>query len=223
MITISNSNKTERGIFISIEGSEGSGKSTNIQYLAEQLKFRGIPLLLTREPGGTAMGEKLRQILLSPDEIICDKVELMLMFAARAQHVETVIKPALEKGLWVLCDRFTDATFAYQGGGRGIDVESIRELEKWTLDNFQPDHTFLLDVPVETGMQRVRDRGELDRFEQEKIAFFERVRASYLLLAEQHASRISTINASLPLEQVQAQLVKTLTSIVDNTKSSLVK
>ena len=215
MITNGNSNKTLRGIFLSVEGSEGSGKSTNIQFLSEQLKAKEIPLLLTREPGGTSMGEKLRQILLSPSEKICDKAELMLMFAARAQHVERVIKPALEKGLWVLSDRFTDATFAYQGGGRGIDAESIRELEKWTLGNFQADHTFLLDVPVETGMQRVRERGELDRFEQEKMAFFERVRASYLLLAEQHATRISTIDASQSLEQVQAQLANRLQLLID--------
>lgn len=219
MITKSNSTITQRGLFLSVEGSEGSGKSTNIRYLSEQLESKGIPLLLTREPGGTSMGEKLREILLSPDEKICDKAELMLMFAARAQHVETVIKPALNKGIWVLCDRFTDATFAYQGGGRGIDVDSIRELENWTLGNFQPDHTFLLDVPVETGMQRVRERGELDRFEQEKMAFFERVRASYLLLAEQHTARISTINASVSLEQVQAQLEEKLHAIVSNAKS----
>jgi len=202
-------NKT-RGQFITIEGSEGSGKSTNVQYLAGLLKERDIEFIQTREPGGTALGEKLRELLLSPDETIADKTELMLMFAARAQHVEQVIKPALDRGQWVLCDRFTDATYAYQGGGRGFDVEVIKQLELWTLERFKPDHTFLLDVPVEIGMQRAKERGELDRFETEQLEFFERVRATYLLLAQQESPRFSVIDASQPLESVKEQLAQAL-------------
>jgi len=215
------SQQGRRGCFLTIEGSEGSGKSSNIQFLSEQLEAKGIHVTLTREPGGTPLGEKLRELLLSPQESICDKVELMLMFAARAQHVERVIKPALEKGHWVLCDRFSDATYAYQGGGRGMDPEIIQELEHWTIGNFKPDYTFLLDVAVETGMQRVRMRGELDRFEQEKLDFFERVRASYLLLAEQYPERIITIDASQPLPQVQARLDTALSGFIQSRQGSL--
>lgn len=208
-----------RGTFISVEGSEGSGKSTNIQFLLECLQERHINVMLTREPGGTQLGEKLREILLAPEQKICDKSELMLMFAARAQHVETVISPALAQGQWVLCDRFTDATYAYQGAGRGINVDTIRSLEQWTLCGFKPDHTFLLDVPIEIGLERVRQRGELDRFEQEKVDFFERVRACYLTLAKQQPNRISIIDASQNLQQVQVQLVNAVDSIVHSAVS----
>ncbi len=208
-----------RGTFISVEGSEGSGKSTNIQFLLEYLRDRRIRVTLTREPGGTPLGEKLRELLLAPEQKICDKTELMLMFAARTQHVETVIKPALAQGQWVLCDRFTDATYAYQGGGRGVDVDSIRRLERWALCGFKPDYTFLLDVPVEIGMERVRQRGELDRFEQEKTDFFERVRTSYLTLAEQHAGRITLVDASQTLQQVQQKLTSALDAIINATVS----
>jgi len=216
-MTMTHSNKKQQGCFISVEGSEGSGKSTNIQFLADLLHTKDIKFTLTREPGGTRIGEQLREILLSPEQNICDKTELMLMFAARAQHVETVIRPALEKGCWVLCDRFTDATYAYQGGGRGMNLSHILELEKWTLAGFQPDHTFLLDVPVSVGMQRVRARGALDRFEQEKIEFFERVRDSYLSLAKNQPERITIIDASQELEKVKIQMESVLESFLSST------
>ncbi len=217
MMNVKNSNKEARaGCFISVEGSEGSGKSTNIQFLGELLQAKGITFTLTREPGGTRIGEQLREILLSPEQNICDRTELMLMFAARAQHVETVIRPALEKGHWVLCDRFTDATYAYQGGGRGMSSSHIHELEQWTLAGFQPDHTFLLDVPVSIGMQRVRERGALDRFEQEKIEFFERVRGSYLTLAKNNPERITVIDASQTLDKVGIQLSSVLESFMNS-------
>ena len=198
-----------RGLFITVEGGEGVGKSTNIAYLEKQLVGQGVDLLVTREPGGSALGEKVRQLLLAVDEEAVDAMaELLLVFAARAQHISTRIQPALAAGTWVLCDRFTDATYAYQCGGRGLDRNAVSTLEQLVQGQLRPDYTLLLDAPVATGMARAQGRGELDRFELEELAFFERVRATYLDLAEQSSGRYRIIDASQSLEDVQLQLLK---------------
>lgn len=196
-----------RGVFISVEGGEGVGKSTNIAFLAALLKGYGVDLLVTREPGGSDLGEEIRRLLLTAgSEPLDPMAELLLIFAARAQHIRTRIEPALAAGRWVLCDRFTDATFAYQCGGRGLDREAVSALEALVQGSLRPDYTLLLDAPAGTGMARVRARGELDRFELEELAFFERVRATYLELAGSSSGRYRLIDASQPLEQVQQQL-----------------
>jgi len=196
-----------RGVFITVEGGEGVGKSTNIAFLEALLKGYGVDLLVTREPGGSDLGEKIRRLLLTADSEPLDPMaELQLIFAARAQHIRTRIEPALAAGRWVLCDRFTDATFAYQCGGRGLDRKAVSALEALVQGSLRPDYTLLLDAPAGTGMARVRARGELDRFELEELAFFERVRATYLELAGSSSGRYRLIDASQPLEQVQRQL-----------------
>ena len=198
-----------RGLFITIEGGEGVGKSTNIAYIEAFLRDHGVELEVTREPGGTAMAEAIRAVLLEPrEEAVHPVTELLLMFAARSQHLHSLIEPALEAGKWVLCDRFTDATYAYQSGGRGVPAELVRQLEQMVQGDLRPDYTLLLDAPVETGMQRARGRGELDRFEQEQVDFFERVRRTYLKLAEQSSGRFHVIDASQPLEAVQEHLLR---------------
>ena len=169
----------------------------------------------TREPGGTVLGEKIRGLLLEADDTrICDDAELLLMFAARAQHLAEVIKPALAEGKWVLCDRFTDATYAYQGGGRGIPMQRIAVLEEWVQGELRPDHTLLLDMPVELGLARAGARSAPDRFEQEQQAFFERVRNTYLERARQEPERIHVIDAAPELEQVQAAIARELDRIL---------
>ncbi len=196
-----------RGRFITIEGGEGGGKSTNLAHVRARLESAGIELIETREPGGTELGERLRALLLEPGQApIGEDAELLLMFAARAQHIQQVIEPALAEGRWVLCDRFSDASFAYQGGGRGIDKGRIAILAEWVQRGLEPDLTLLLDLPVEQGMARAGKRGALDRFEQEEMAFFERVRATYLGLAEAQPQRFRIIDASPELPQVQAQI-----------------
>ncbi len=203
-----------RGLFITVEGGEGVGKSTNIAFLEQQLRDRGVDLLVTREPGGSKLGEALRQLLLGVgDEPVDPMAELLLMFAARAQHISTRIEPALAAGRWVVCDRFTDATYAYQCGGRGIDRKAVNALEKLVQGQLRPDCTLLLDAPVSTGMARARERGDLDRFEQEELAFFERVRATYLELAEDSSGRYRIIDASQSLDDVQRQLLKVCTEL----------
>jgi dTMP kinase len=198
---------TTRGLFITVEGGEGVGKSTNIAFIEEQLKGHGRDLLVTREPGGSALGEEVRRLLLTVgDEPLDPMAELLLIFAARAQHISTRIEPALAAGRWVLCDRFTDATFAYQCGGRGLDRQVVTALEALVQGSLRPDCTLLLDAPADTGMARVRARGELDRFELEELAFFERVRATYLELAGRSGGRYRIIDASQSLDQVQQQL-----------------
>jgi len=200
---------TVRGLFITEEGGEGVGKSTNMAYLEKELVGHGVDLLVPREPGGSALGERLRQLLLAVDaEAIDPMAELLLVFAARAQHITTRIEPALAAGKWVLCDRFTDATYAYQCGGRGIDRGAVSALEQLVQGELRPDCTLLLDAPVATGMARAQGRGELDRFEREELAFFERVRATYLELAESSSGRYRIIDASQPLATVQQQLLK---------------
>lgn len=201
-----------RGKFITLEGGEGSGKSTNLQFIRDYLQQHNIQLIQTREPGGTAIAEKIRGLLLERGEESVDPIaELLLMFAARAQHLQHVIRPALERGEWVLCDRFTDSTYAYQGGGRQMDQQTITWLEQTVQGELRPDLTIVLDVPVEIGMQRAWQRGELDRFESERREFFERVRHSYLQRAEEFPDRYRVIDASLPLSEVQAQI----TSVID--------
>lgn len=193
-----------RGLFLTIEGGEGVGKSTNIKHMAEALKDKGVDLVVTREPGGTKLAESIRQILVQvQDETVGNLTELLLMFAARAQHIEKVIEPALAAGKWVLCDRFTDATYAYQCGGRGVSRKIVSELEQLVQGELRPDYTLLLDAPIDTGMERARERGELDRFERENQDFFQRVRATYLDMAQQSSGRFHVIDASLPLAEVQ--------------------
>jgi dTMP kinase len=200
-------NAATRGKFITIEGVEGVGKSTNIAHLRNLIETAGFEVVLTREPGGTPLGEAIRGLLLDPRYTgMSPDCELQLMFAARAEHLARVIHPTLANGQWVLCDRFTDATYAYQGGGRGIDPEKIAHLEQWVQGDFRPDLTVLLDVPVEVGLARAGNRGELDRFEREQIVFFERVRQTYLDLAVRHDGRYRVIDANQPLAMVQQQL-----------------
>lgn len=199
------------GRFITVEGGEGVGKSTNLAFVQRYLQQQGVCLNTTREPGGTPLAESVRELLLAPrDEAVDPDCELLLVFAARAQHLNTHILPALQRGEWVLCDRFTDATFAYQGGGRGLSVERIADLERLVQGALRPDLTLLLDVPVAIGMERARQRGELDRFEQEQLGFFERVRTAYLARAAAEPERFCVIDASLPLAQVQMQIAQIL-------------
>ena len=198
-----------RGLFITVEGGEGVGKSTNMAFLEEHLRNAGVDLVVTREPGGTALGEDIRNLLLQVrDGQVCPMTELLLIFAARAQHINECIEPALAAGKWVLCDRFTDATYAYQSGGRQMNAATVAHLETLVQGSLRPDLTLLLDAPVSTGMARARGRGQLDRFEQEALAFFERVRATYLALARQDSSRYRIIDASIALPAVQQQLLK---------------
>ncbi len=196
-----------QGRFITLEGSEGSGKSTNLAYVHQKLLDAGKEVVLTREPGGTPLAETIRGLLLDKAQsAMVDDTELLLMFAARAQHLQEVIRPALAEGQWVLCDRFTDATYAYQGGGRGIPHERIAVLEAWVQGPLRPDLTLLLDIPVQQGLQRAGERGELDRFEQEQNAFFERVRNAYLSRAEAEPERFAVVDASVELPAVQHQI-----------------
>ena len=203
-----------KGKFITVEGIEGVGKTTNIDFIHRQLLAAGYDVVLTREPGGTPLAEAIRGLLLDPEYTGMDSTcELQLMFAARAEHLARVVWPALETGRWVLCDRFTDATYAYQGGGRGISTETIARLENLVQGDFRPDLTLLLDVPVEVGLARAGKRGNLDRFEQEQVEFFERVRQCYLGMAAEHAGRYRVVDASVPLEQVQSQLEEIIKTI----------
>lgn len=196
-----------QGRFISIEGGEGVGKSTHIEFIARWLRERRIPLLVTREPGGTPGADEIRETLLKiRSEQIQPLAELLLMFAARALHVENVIRPALAKGTWVLCDRFTDASYAYQGGGRGIPASRIAVLERMVLRGLKPDLTLLLDAPIEVGMARARKRGPMDRFEREQDEFFSRVRRAYLTRARREPRRIARVDASGTLGSVQAEI-----------------
>jgi dTMP kinase len=202
-----NLSNRNRGRFITLEGGEGAGKSTNLHYLRDRLQAAGRVVTVTREPGGTPLGEAIRGLLLdSGHTAMHADTELLLMFAAREQHLRERILPALARGEWVLCDRFTDATYAYQGGGRGLDLQRIARLESWVQAGFQPYRTLLFDLPVDIGMERAGQRGVLDRFEQEQAAFFERVRAAYLARAREFPERFRIIDASRELHEVQRQL-----------------
>ncbi|UTW05089.1 dTMP kinase [Amphritea atlantica] len=199
------------GRFITLEGTEGVGKSTNLRFIESVLQQHQIRYQLTREPGGTPLAEQVRELLLANrDEDVADDAELLLVFAARAQHLEQVIRPTLAEGRWVLCDRFTDATFAYQGGGRGLSKVMIGQLETMVQRGLQPDLTILLDLPVDIGLARARQRGDLDRFENERMAFFEQVRDAYLERAAADPERFAVIDASGTLEQVQQQIAAVL-------------
>lgn len=205
-------NKRNKGFFITLEGIEGAGKSTHMDYIAGLLKSSGRKTVSTREPGGTTVGNKLRNILLHRKKgyQLGDKTELLLMFAARQQHLDEVIRPALKAGKIVICDRFTDSSFAYQGGGRKIRPDVITELVDIVHPDLQPDLTLLFDLPVRTGLERANVRAEPDIFESEAIAFFERVRKTYLKIAKSEPRRVKIIDASKDIENVRSMIKKIL-------------
>ncbi len=211
-----NENSTEQGCFITVEGIEGVGKSTNIQFIQDFLQANNIPFIQTREPGGTPLGEGLRDMLLHGGEV-CDDAELLMMFASRAQHINEKIKPALAKGIWVICDRFTDSTYAYQGGGRQLNVESIQQLEQMVHSNLQPHLTLLLDAPVEVGRARAAKRSAADRIEAEDLAFFNRVRDMFLTRAKEF-KRYAVIDAAKSLENVQSDIKAQLEKLCESKK-----
>jgi len=202
-------------MFITIEGIEGVGKSTVVKFIEEYLLNKKLKFIGTREPGGTEIAEKIRSILLATNkkEPLLPKTELLLMYASRVQHIEYVIKPALETGRWVICDRFNDASFAYQGGGRKLDIEKIESLDSWLVD-IKPDITFLLDAPSEIGLSRAKNRGPQDRIELEKKEFFDCVRNMYLKRADVYKERYKIINAANALEDVQLEIKNILDSLV---------
>jgi dTMP kinase len=200
-----------KGKFITLEGLDGAGKSTHIEWLAERLRARGKAVLVTREPGGTPLGERLRDLLLR--EPMCPETEALLVFAGRQEHLLTAIRPALDRGEWVVCDRFTDATIAYQGGGRGVTLDNLAVLERWVQGDFQPDLTIFFDVPVAVALKRLETARAADRFEQEQAAFFERVRSAYLQRASRFPGRIRVIKGDQPLPGVRTVLEDMITSI----------
>lgn len=204
------------GKFISIEGVEGAGKSTQVSFIEQYLTEKGKNVIVTREPGGTDLGEKIRALLLAPTQpAMAVETELLLMFAARAEHIKQVIEPTLSRGDWVLCDRFVDATFAYQGGGRGVTQQRIQVVADWTLQGLAPELTLLFDLPVEIGLKRVAKRNEvIDRFEQEKVTFFEKIRESYLHSAIAEPDRIKVVDASLSIDDIQQQLIRLLSPLL---------
>lgn len=197
--------------FITFEGVDGAGKSTGLEWFVAALRQRGIELLVTREPGGTPLGEKLREILLH--EPMHAETEAMLMFAARREHVEQVIRPALLRGTWVISDRFSDASFAYQGGGRGVPLAKLEQLEQWVHGDLQPDLTLLFDIPIEVARQRLDNNASLDKFEREKGEFFERVRQAYLSRVARMPQRYAVIRAEKSLQEVQRQLADIVASL----------
>jgi len=204
--------------FITFEGVDGAGKSTHLAWFADVLRQRGLDVVVTREPGGTPLGEQLREILLNRNMSI--GTEALLMFAARLEHIEQVIKPALRVGKWVISDRFSDASFAYQGGGRGLSWEKLNQLEQWVHPDLQPDLTLFFDVPVEVARQRLRapdstrpNNVSLDRFEQEQADFFERVRAGYHKRVQEHPQRYVVIDAAQTLEKVKQRLEEVISII----------
>ncbi len=199
------------GKFITLEGGEGVGKSTNLDVIRRFLESKGVEFIVTREPGGTPLAEEIRALLLANrEEKIHEISELLLVFAARSQHLEALVKPALARGVWVLCDRFTDATYAYQGGGRGIDSNAIALLENMTQGDLRPDLTFIFDLDPEIGLSRASQRAELDRFEQEQLSFFQRVRDSYLERVKLDPDRYLVIDAAVSIESVERQLIDQL-------------
>lgn len=204
------------GKFITVEGVEGVGKTTNMAFIQSWLERQGIDHITTREPGGTPLAEDIRELLLSSrDEAVNENTELLLMFAARAQHLAEVIVPALERGQWVLCDRFTDATYAYQGGGRGVAMEKIALLENLVQEQLRPDLTLILDAPVAQGLERASKRSQPDRLEQEKLDFFEQVRECYLSRAKKIPMQYRVVDASQSLAQVQLDLGEQLNQFME--------
>jgi dTMP kinase len=202
-----------RGRFITLEGMDGAGKTTHLEWLQGRLLERGIPLKVTREPGGTALGESLRELLLHGKESRQPETEALLMFAARHEHIARVITPALAAGEWVLCDRFTDATYAYQAGGSGMEWGRIAELERWVQGDLQPDLTLYFDLAPEIGRARTREVRAPDRFEREQLGFYERVRAAYLRRAEEHPHRMRVIDAARTIPEIQTDLERIITTI----------
>lgn len=203
------------GKFITFEGIEGSGKTTQLETTVEYLQHAGKQVVCTREPGGTPLSEEIRSILLNNDlpSMHCD-TELMLMFAARIEHIKQLILPALSQGKWVVCDRFYDATYAYQGYGRDISIDRIDQLKQFSIGDLVPDKTLLLDVSLDISMQRVAQRGNKDRFENEKIEFYTKVRKGYLEIAKQNPQRVCVINAQQPIENVQTDIQTYLSSLL---------
>ena len=196
-----------RGMFITVEGVEGVGKSTNIDFIAERITAAGFEVLRSREPGGTPMAERIRGMLLEHgDEPLPDLAELLLFFASRTLNIENVIRPAIDAGTWVLCDRFTDASRAYQGAGRGQGIDRVNTLAEWVHGDLNPDLTILLDAPAEVGMRRAKNRGATDRLESEQMSFYTRVREQYLALAKGEPERFAVIDASQSLADVQEQI-----------------
>ena len=201
------------GRFITFEGIDGAGKSTHLAWAAHFLLGRGVGVIATREPGGTILGEQLRQILLAGDQRIGAETETLMMFTARRQHLEDVILPALQRGDWVLCDRFTDASFAYQGGGRGVAKDKLEILERWVHPDLQPDLTLLFDVSAELGQSRVVGTKSLDRFEREGVEFFSRVRNAYLERLRQWPNRMVRVDANKPIADIQREIEQRLLTI----------
>lgn len=197
--------------FITFEGVDGAGKSTHLNWFADTLRERGLDVLVTREPGGTPLGERLRDILLN--EPMHAETEALLMFASRLEHIEQVIKPALQRGTWVVSDRFSDASFAYQGGGRGVEIARLEQLERWVHEDLQPDLTLLFDIPIEVARQRLANNASLDRFEQEQASFFEKVRQAYLARCRKYPQRFALIDAAQTPEQVKADLEKIVSKL----------
>ena len=204
---------TNKGKFITLEGIDGAGKSTQLIWLTELLRACGHKVLVTREPGGTPLGEQLRELLLDNKQTMHAETEVLLMFAARREHLDKVICPALERGDWVISDRFTDASFAYQGGGRQVAISRLETLEQWVQGELQPDLTLYFDVPVELGRARVSRIKSADRFEKEQADFFQRVREAYLERAQKFPERIQLIDASQSLEAVQSVMKQALESL----------
>ncbi len=214
----------KQGQFITLEGIEGVGKSTHLQFIRRYLKKAGVSFIITREPGGTLVAEAIRKVLLMQHkEIITHQTELLLMFAGRSQHIANVIQPALDAGQWVICDRFTDATYAYQGSGRGIPAEEIATLEQSVQGTLRPDHVFLFDAPVRVALRRAKGRGKTDRFEAEHEDFFKRVRGGYLERANQFPQVYKIIDARQPLKKVQNQIVKVMDHLLENCPHLLIE
>ena len=211
-----NDKTKKRGLFITLEGIEGVGKSTHLEFIKNYLATHDVATLTTREPGGTEIAENIRQILLkTPTEKVSDITELLLLFAGRAQHIINCIEPALASGQWVICDRFTDATYAYQGAGRGLPLDWISSLEHWVQGTLQPDYVILLDAPVEITVERTAKR-TLDRIESETTVFFQRVRQSYLERSKQYPDRYRVVDANFPIEEVQNNLKILLDKIINH-------
>ncbi len=209
----------KRGKFITLEGGEGVGKTTNLQYIQQFLLEQQIEVVVTREPGGVPVAEKLRSLIVEETSLY-PEAELLLLFAGRVHHIQELILPSLNQGKWVICDRFTDASYAYQGEGRGIAWRRIEYLEDWLQKGLKPDLTLLLDAPVEAGLNRTRQRTDNNRFEKESLAFMQRVRRGYLLLSQLHPERIRRIDATRPLSQVQAQIGGILQELITSWRQS---
>lgn len=211
----------KRGLFVVLEGGEGVGKTTNMQFIQDFLKRQGIVFQHTREPGGTPLAEEIRTMILAHrEETVCEMTELLLIFAARAQHIAQKIEPCLASGQWLLCDRFTDASFAYQGGGRQLNGATIEALEQLVQQALRPDCVILLDADVEVGHQRARERAALDRMEQEDFAFHQRVRDAYLQRVKQNPERYAVINAEQSLAEVQQDIANVLQGLIDDWRAS---